>query len=70
MAYINDSELARLMARLDQTRRLHLNALLGRHVAQKYRRLARERGVNQTARNLRKQGYPLVYALLILVGRA
>ena len=34
----------------------------------KYRALARDKGYFQAARNLRKQGYPLWMARLILVG--
>lgn len=38
----------------------------GRWFCQKYRRLARESGVQQSARNMRKQGVPLDVALAVL----
>jgi hypothetical protein len=45
-----------------------LNEMIGLHVATKFRRLARIGGVYQTARRMRKDGYTLTVALLILRG--
>lgn len=46
---------------------VYLNA--GHWLVTKYRKLAAEVGVQQAARNMRKQGAPLDVALAVLVGR-
>lgn len=46
-----------------------LNETLGRIWSSKVRRSVRDRGVLQTARNLRKQGIPLGTTRLLLLGR-
>lgn len=49
--------------------RIQLNQLIGRFVVNKYRSQCTDQGAFQSARNLRKQGYPLALALLLIVGR-
>lgn len=46
-----------------------MHAIIGRYMLSKTRRLAAAKGVERTARNLRKQGVPLAIALALLVGR-
>ena len=45
-----------------------LNELIGLHVARKFRKLAQIGGVYATARRMRKDGYTLTLALLVLRG--
>lgn len=46
-----------------------LNEFVGRWVRLHYARQARAGSTFQSARNLRKQGFPLALALAVLVGR-
>lgn len=47
------------------------NAIVGRYLRSKYRRILSESGdYYAAARNLRKQGFPLAIARLVLFGRA
>lgn len=53
------------------TRTDAINAIIGRYMRRKYRRIVRDSGdIYMAARNLRKQGVPLGIALLVLTGRA
>ncbi len=48
-----------------------VNAIIGRYMRRKYRRILSDSGdVYMAARNLKKQGVPLAIALLVLTGRA
>jgi hypothetical protein len=46
-----------------------INTFAGRFLARKVRQQVEVSGAHQAARNLRKQGYPIALALLLIVGR-
>lgn len=46
-----------------------LNELIGLHVASKFRRLAAVSGTYAVAKRMRRDGYTLTVALLVLRGR-
>lgn len=54
----------------EETMPNQLASLIGNYVINKYRKQARRSGVRAAANNMRKQGYPLALALIVLVGRA